>query len=193
MVRLILASSSPRRRQLLEDAGYTFDAVAPDVDESQRRDEEPYDYALRIAVEKALRVVKDNFVTVGADTVVVYATQAMGKPRDEIQATEMLEVLGGGAHRVMTGWALATPNGIVSSSVEITNVVFRELSADEIQDYVQSGEPLDRAGAYAIQGGASGFVAAIDGSYTNVMGLPMEALTVALADAGISPAPGSAP
>ncbi len=189
MLRLILASSSPRRRHLLDEAGYIYDAVSPNVDESHRNGETAYAYALRIAQEKALEVVAEGAVTLGADTVVVYAGQALGKPRDAADAAQVLELLSGEPHQVMTGWALADSDGIIVSGVEVTGVSFRELSRDQIEDYVDSGEPLDRAGSYAIQGGAAGFVAGIDGSYSNVMGLPIETLAIALAEVGVLPEP----
>lgn len=189
MVRFVLASSSPRRHQLLEEAGYRFDAVVPGVDESLRPGEAPYDYALRIARDKALKVAEGDAIALGADTVVVYAGRAMGKPVDVAEAVAMLRLLSGQPHEVMSGWALAGPNGIVASGVEITEVEFRELSAAEIDDYIASDEPMDRAGAYAIQGGAGAFVAAMAGSFSNVMGLPMEAVSVALAAAGVFPEP----
>ena len=193
MDQLILASSSPRRHQLLAEAGYVFETVIPAVDETQLPSETASVFALRIAEEKALRVVRERAITVAADTIVVYAGQAMGKPRDATQAVAMLRLLSGEPHEVMTGWALASTTGIVSSGVETTHVTFRKLSANEIDSYVAGGEPLDRAGAYAIQGGAGRFVAAIDGSYSNVMGLPMETVTVALALAGVEPMDGPAP
>lgn len=189
MARLILASSSPRRRHLLEEAGFVYEASAPDVDESVIPGERAGEYALRIAREKALAVVAANAVTLGADTVVEYAGQPLGKPRNSREAVAVLELLSGEPHRVMTGWALGGSSGVIAEGVETTRVTFRELSSAEIHSYVETGEPLDRAGSYAIQGGASDFVSGIEGSYSNVMGLPMEAVTAALTSAGITPNP----
>lgn len=166
-----------------------YEASAPDVDESVIPGERAGEYALRIAREKALAVVAANAVTLGADTVVEYAGQPLGKPRNSREAVAVLELLSGEPHRVMTGWALGGSSGVIAEGVETTRVTFRELSSAEIHSYVETGEPLDRAGSYAIQGGASDFVSGIEGSYSNVMGLPMEAVTAALTSAGITPNP----
>ena len=193
MPQLILASSSPRRRELLTDAGFIFDAEAPDIDETQLAGEDPAAFALRIAIEKAQRVVDANSVTIGADTVVVAGGAALGKPDDPEEAVAVLQSLSGDTHRVMTGWALAGVDGILASGVEVTRVAFRALTTDEIERYVASGEPLDRAGSYAIQGGAGAFVESIEGSYSNVMGLPIETVTEALARVGVIPQPDPTP
>ncbi|NND03829.1 MAG: septum formation inhibitor Maf, partial [Acidimicrobiia bacterium] len=186
MTRLILASSSPRRSRLLSEAGFDFDVAVPDVDESIHDSEEAHAYALRLAREKAAACVAPRQLTLGADTVVVLSGQTLGKPADAAHAIDMLTKLSGSTHDVMTGWALANPDGFVGSDVATTRVVFRELSAAEVRTYVETGEPLDRAGAYAIQGGAGGFVSDIEGSFANVMGLPIETIVVALAQAGIN-------
>lgn len=184
-MHLILASTSPRRRQLLTEAGYSFDVHLVDVDETQLEGELPRAYVERVAADKAGTVDAPNAVGLGADTVVVNDGAVLGKPTDAAEAAEMLGALSGGTHQVLSGWACSRAGKILTSGVEATKVTFRSLAAAEIADYVATGEPLDRAGAYAIQGGAGAFVAAIEGSYTNVMGLPMEAVSAALADLGI--------
>ncbi len=187
-VDLVLASTSARRRQLLSDAGYVFEVHLVDVDETQLDGEAPEIYVQRVASDKARDVGKPGIVSVGADTVVVTRGAVMGKPVNAAVAAEMLQALSAGTHQVMTGWACSVDELVVTAGVEITDVTFRTLSAGEIADYIATGEPMDRAGAYAIQGGAGPFVAAIDGSYTNVVGLPMEAVGRALTDLGIRPA-----
>ncbi len=184
---LILASTSPRRRQLLAEAGYTFDVHLVDVDETQLDGESPRTYVLRVSADKARNIEAPDAVSLGADTVVVDGGVVLGKPADAAMAAEMLNALSDGTHEVLSGWACSRGGEIVASGVELTEVTFRALSAAEIAAYIATGEPLDRAGAYAIQGGAGGFVTAIAGSYTNVMGLPMEAVAHALTDLGISP------
>ena len=186
-MHLILASTSARRRQLLSEAGYTFDINPVTVDETQLDNESPRAYVARVAAEKARDGGVSGAVSIGADTVVVVDGTVLGKPADAVVAAKMLNALSGGTHHVLSGWACSHAGNIVASGVEVTKVTFRSVAADEIGAYIATGEPLDRAGAYAIQGGAGEFVAAIDGSYTNVMGLPMEAVSAALADLGIRP------
>jgi septum formation protein len=186
-VHLILASTSARRRQLLTAAGYTFDVNPVDVDETRLDGESPRAYVARVAADKARAGGASDAVSLGADTVVVDGGTVLGKPFDANVATEMLSALSGGTHQVLSGWACINAGEILASGVEVTEVTFRPLSEDEISAYITTGEPLDRAGAYAIQGGAGAFVASLDGSYTNVMGLPMEAVSAALADLGIEP------
>jgi septum formation protein len=184
---LVLASTSPRRRQLLAEAGYIFDVYMVDVDETQFAGELPRAYVERVAADKARNVGAPNAVSLGADTVVVDGGAVLGKPADATMAEEMLNALSGGTHQVLSGWACSRGGEIVASGVELTEVTFRPLAAAEIAAYIATGEPMDRAGAYAIQGGAGGFVSAVEGSYTNVMGLPMEAVSAALADLGVKP------
>lgn len=181
--RWILASASPRRRELLEAAGQSFEAVPSRVEETLREGEAASAAASRLATEKALEVasrVPGRWV-LGADTIVVVGARVLGKPGGPGEARSMLEALSGRAHRVITGFALIDPAGevAVSRSVE-TVVVFAELSAETIDAYVGSGEPLDKAGAYAIQGGAAAFAREVRGSWTNVVGLPMDEVEEAL-------------
>jgi septum formation protein len=173
-MRLVLASTSPRRRELLDAAGLAYDAHAVDVDERREANESPKAYAERLARLKAAtgaRQFPDRPV-LGADTIVVVDDDVLGKPRDASDAARMLARLSGRSHEVLTGVALAHA-GQVDSVVERTRVWFTRLSAADIRAYVASGEPLDKAGAYAIQGLASRFIPRIEGSYSNVVGLPV--------------------
>jgi septum formation protein len=170
---LVLASRSPRRAELLSHAGFRFRVCAADVDETPREGEDPRKYVLRLAEEKARAVAaSDAEVVLGADTTVVFANRIMGKPVDEDDAAGMLRALSGQRHEVMTGICLKR-GPLAVFDISITTVSFSPLSPAEIADYVESGEPMDKAGAYAIQGLASRFVERIEGSYSNVVGLPV--------------------
>lgn len=190
-VRLVLASGSPRRRRLLVEAGYDLKIVTPDVDEAQFPGEDAATYVGRVSRAKALSAAVEDAFTLGADTVVVDDGLVLGKPRTADEAVAMLRALSGGTHRVLTGWAISRRGEIAASGIGTTEVTFREISDSEIAAYVASGEPMDRAGAYAIQSGAGRFVERIDGSFTNVVGLPMEAIAKAFAALGILPEPPS--
>ena len=174
---LVLASSSPRRASYLKALGFRFDQVVPDIDETRRPGESPRRYVRRLAVEKALAVAKhrpDRFV-VAADTTVVLDDELLGKPATPAEARQMLGRLSGRAHRVLSGIALAPPGaGGVRSAVSSTRVVFRPLTDEEIRWYVGTGEPLDKAGAYGVQEKGGLLVARIEGSYSNVVGFPLE-------------------
>jgi septum formation protein len=182
-VRLVLASASPRRAELLRAAGINFDVLVANVDESVRGGETPAQHVARLAEEKALRVLPQagNRPVLGADTVVVVDGEILGKPADAADAGRMLRTLSGRQHQVMTGIALIPEPAKVgqdgsitlSDGIEVTTVEFAPISPAEIAAYVGSGEPMDKAGAYAIQGGASRFVTRIEGSYSNVVGLPV--------------------
>jgi len=172
---LILASGSPRRAELLRQAGVPFEVSSPDVDETLRAGEAPDAYVRRLAAAKAERVAasKPGRLVLGADTTVVVDGEVLGKPLDGADAARMLGQLSGRSHLVLTGVCLIGPAGESQTEVAVTTVEFRPLSASEIDDYVRSGEPMDKAGAYAIQGGAAGFVSRLDGPYENVVGLPV--------------------
>jgi len=176
-VRLILASGSPRRAELLAAAGFTFEVRAPSVDERVQTGEDPQAHVLRLAQEKARAVDggDPDLVVLGADTVVVIDGLVLGKPADDRDAIEMLGRLSGRAHEVLTGIAVRGA-GRLLTDVSRTTVRFVPLSPGEIAWYVASGEPRDKAGAYAIQGLASRFVDRIEGSYSNVVGLPIAAV-----------------
>ena len=170
---LVLASRSPRRSELLRNAGIAFRVEAADVDETPRAREAPEDYVQRVAEAKAMAVAPGpNDIVLGADTVVVIDGEMLGKPADAADAARMLRLLSGRRHEVITGICLRKANQVVRDWAA-TSVWFNPLSGDEIEEYVASGEPMDKAGAYAIQGLASKFVERIDGCYFNVMGLPV--------------------
>ncbi len=172
---LVLASSSPRRRELLGLLGVPFEVITPETDEIPLPHETPPVFAERAAVEKALWVhsrMSPDALVVAADTIVVLDGNILGKPRDAAEARAMLQALSGRSHEVMTGTCLVRRE-IQVTNVVVTEVVFRELSAGEIEGYVASGEPMDKAGAYGIQGLAAGLVRAVRGSYTNVVGFPL--------------------
>jgi septum formation protein len=170
--KLILASSSPRRADLLRAAGLLFEIIPPTADEQVHPDETPVEFAMRAACEKAESVDATNRIVLGADTTVVIEGKILGKPKDDSEAKAMLHMLSGKTHEVITGVCLRTTNHTLTFHAA-TQVLFRELSEEEICAYVKSGEPMDKAGAYAIQGGAAGMVRRIDGSYSNIVGLPL--------------------
>jgi septum formation protein len=174
---LILASASPRRRELLVQARYAFEVEAADVDESLRQGESPAAYVLRLAEEKARAVLsrhrdETNLIVLGADTTVVLDNEILGKPADAADAKRMLSSLSGRTHQLLTGIAAATRAGI-TSAVESTDVTFSEIPEAELDLYCATSEPLDKAGAYGIQGYAARWIPRIDGCYFNVMGLPI--------------------
>ena len=171
---LILASASPRRSELLRNAAIPFIVEPAHVPEQPLPNEKPLEYAQRLARDKALAVHAHhpNDVVLGADTVVVVDEHLLEKPADKRDAARMLRLLSGRAHQVITGVSLVAP-GFVHTEAEITQVVFSALSGDEIGYYVSTGEPMDKAGAYAIQGIASRWIKRIDGCYFNVVGLPV--------------------
>jgi septum formation protein len=181
-MRLILASSSPRRRDLLRRAGFTFDVVPPQVVERHEPGESAEAYVLRNARAKAEWAAghpgRGTLPIVGADTVVVQDGVILEKPADPDDARAMLRRLSGRSHQVWTGVCLIRDD--VRAFAEKTTVSFHRLSDTQIDAYVATGEPLDKAGAYAIQGGAGAMIRRIDGSYSNVVGLPMERLQAEL-------------
>ena len=183
---LHLASSSPRRTEILTVLGIAFTAQGVDVDEQREGDETPDTMVLRLASAKAGAARTDRSVPIlAADTAVVIDAAIFGKPRDEDEALEMLAHLSGRTHRVMTGLALHWDGG-QETVLSVTEVTFREIRPDEALAYWQSGEPCDKAGAYAIQGRGGVFVKAIKGSYSGVMGLPVFETAQLLAGAGIN-------
>lgn len=190
-VQLILASASPRRNELLSLTGASFTVVPAAVDESLLPDEEAEHYVRRLAEEKG-RVVLERWSAEGqgqgevplvlaADTVVVLGKEVLGKPSSPAEARRMLTALQGRSHEVMTGFSVQSPN-TVRISVVRTTVEFAPLSEAEIERYISTGEPFDKAGAYAIQGRGAVFVRQIQGSYTNVVGLPVVEVVEALGE-----------
>jgi len=172
---LILASSSPRRQELLRDAGFLFEVHPAHVPEERAAGESPLQYACRLAREKAQAVARDfpGRYVLGADTVVVVEDQVLEKPRDAQDAARMLHLLSGKGHQVITAVSLVRPEGNSDTRTSTTQVYFREVAEEEIVRYVSSGEPMDKAGAYAIQGGAAQWIQRIEGDYSNVVGLPL--------------------
>ena len=208
MARLILASASPQRRELLAQAGFAFDVRAAEIDESVCAGEDPVAYVTRLAREKAQVIYEeltasipplrqkegarmghgvaedDGLVVLGADTTVVLdgaspAGEILGKPVDRADAVRMLTRLSGRTHRVITGVAVVS-GGRVEVAAEVTAVRMREISDEEIAAYVETGEPMDKAGAYAIQGRAGKWIPRIEGCYFNVVGLPLALVSTML-------------
>lgn len=186
--QLILASQSPRRRYLLEQAGLTFSVIPSTIDESAIQLTDPADYVKTLAEAKAMEIAEqypDSWI-IGADTIVTIGQAILGKPSSPIEAKDMLVKLSGQSHSVYTGFAIAckTKATLVCDAIE-TIVQFKELSDAEIDWYIQTGEPFDKAGAYAIQGMGTFLVRRINGSYTNVVGLPVCEVIEALLKLGI--------
>lgn len=189
-MKLILASASPRRAEILRDAGYHFTVLSSAVDETPHPSESPRDLVQRLAIAKAefaaVRAVGPTIV-IGADTEVTLDGQIFGKPRSSDDARQMLEKLSGRTHAVLTGVALIRfPGAKRITFVETTLVQFAALSAEDINRYLATGEPHDKAGAYAIQGHAGRFIPRIDGCYFNVVGLPLARLAQGLTELGWS-------
>jgi septum formation protein len=189
---LILASSSPRRQELLREIGIPFQVHAANINEDQIAGEDPHEYALRLAREKAQAVAAHypQSYVLGADTIVVVESEVLGKPKDYADAARMLRKLSGRSHEVTTAVSLIAPDAVApgmrtETRACTTQVCFRELTEDEIQQYVASGEPMDKAGAYAIQGGASRWTDRIEGEWSNVVGLPLSLVTDLLRTYGL--------
>ena len=190
-MKVVLASGSPRRREILYLLGLEHEVRPPDVDERLRPGEAPGVQARRLAVEKASSTAADgDDLILAADTLVVLGEEILGKPIDEADAVRMLVKLQGRQHEVHTGLALRFGDRI-ESDVAVTRVWFRSLDAAECEEYVASGEPLDKAGAYGIQGLGAVLVQRIEGEYFNVMGLPVQLLLSLLARFGLRYAYGS--
>lgn len=170
---LLLASNSPRRKELLGQLGFSFTAIGSDIDESVIQHEDPISYVKRMAIEKAQKQnTKSNTIVLGSDTCVVFDNHILGKPTDFNDANAMLSMLSGNTHQVLTAIAVAQQDE-VSVELVTTNVTFKTLSQQEIMNYWQTGEPKDKAGSYGIQGIAGQFVTSIEGSYSAVVGLPL--------------------
>jgi len=186
-VRLILASNSPRRAEILRNAGFAFEVHATGTDETPRPRESARRHVLRLATTKARAAAKHAgrkgraAIVIGADTEVVVQGRILGKPLDVRQARRMLRLLSGRTHRVLTGVCIVrVPEGDEVQHVETTRVHFMKMSNQEIDDYIATGEPFDKAGGYGIQGMAGRFVDRIDGCYFNVMGLPLARVSLML-------------
>ncbi len=186
MTQLILASSSPRRHLLLSTAGFQFDVRDPDVDETLLDSEDPDRMVVRLARAKALAVAaSDDTIVLGADTTVVLDQAILGKPDDEGEAVDMLLSIAGRTHLVITGWALAQAGSIVEDGFDTTLVSMHGIDRSDAEAYAASGEPLDKAGAYALQGSGARFVSGLAGSRSNVVGLPLKPVVAALRRAGV--------
>ena len=198
---LVLASASPRRRELLTQAGYTFAIHPAHIPEDPFPNEDPVAYVVRLARQKAEAVfaeitnasASDTRASappqvVGADTTVTLDDQILGKPSDPADAARMLRLLSGRTHRVITGVAVVTAQG-TEVAAEVTGVSFLTLSEEEIAAYIATGEPMDKAGAYAIQGRAARWVPRITGDYSNVVGLPLALVSTMLEAASAASAP----
>ena len=185
--RLVLASASPRRAELLWMLGVRFEVVPADIDETVEKGEDPSAYVGRLAHAKAAAVAAPDTIVIAADTIVVDRNKILGKPADAAEARRMLRRLSGRSHTVVTGLVLAIDRGgerVLSSVTERTMVTFAELSDRDIDWYVDTGEPLDKAGAYGIQGAGGLFVASIEGNYQNVVGMSLDGVSYLLKDEG---------
>jgi septum formation protein len=183
MRRLVLASASPRRRELLTQAGFTFAIHPAHIPEDPLPGEDPISYVIRLAREKAQAVFNHlqdrDAVILGADTTVTLDNHILGKPEDTADAARMLRLLSGRTHRVITGIAVVTAEA-AEVAAEVTGVRFLALSDQEISAYIATGEPMDKAGAYAIQGRAARWIPRIEGCYFNVVGLPLSLVSTML-------------
>jgi septum formation protein len=195
-VKLILASASPRRAQILRDAGIPFEIARANVSERRRRGESAGLMTRRLAQAKAQAIVKKlgkkslQAIVIGADTTVEVNGELLGKPQSSAEARKMLSKLGGKSHRVVTSVAaIRLPDHAQAIATETTRVRFAPLSADDIAEYVATGEPLDKAGAYAVQGIGGQFIEGIDGCYFNVVGVPLARLYHMLSELGWRRAP----
>lgn len=179
--KIVLASSSPRRIQLMKSAGFVFEVIHPrNVDETVNPDEPPREYALRVSLEKGLSVCEaagDESVIISADTIVVLDDIIFGKPEDKLSAYRTLCALSSRTHQVITAYCVISGTGaLLHRDYVTTDVKFRSLARHEIESYIRTNEPMDKAGSYAIQGAGAFLVESINGSYTNVVGLPLSDL-----------------
>lgn len=183
MATLILASASPRRSELLAQAGFSFDVHPAHIPEDPLTNEDPIAYVVRLACEKAQAVFDElgdpRAIVIGADTTVTLDGHILGKPENAADALRMLQMLSGRTHRVITGAAVVTAKG-AEVAAEITGVRFLTLSEEEIASYIATGEPMNKAGAYAIQGRAARWIPRIEGCYFNVVGLPLALVSMML-------------
>ncbi len=190
-MKLILASSSPRRAEVLRDAGFVFEVRPADLDETRLLQEAAADYVRRVARAKAkaiadtARAAGERAIVIAADTIVLAEGQILGKPKDADDARRMLRLFSGKTHEVLTALCVINiPAGKESLHVEKTRVQFLKMSEDEIESYIRTGEPFDKAGAYGIQGIAGRFATRVEGCYFNVLGLPLSRLWTTLQELG---------
>ena len=179
--KLVLASASPRRKELLEKLGYIFQIIPADIEEIVDKTKKPEEIVKEIALQKASHIannLKEPAIIIGSDTIVVIDDTILGKPENAEDASKMLQQLSGRSHQVISGIAIVdtyTNNTIIDS--ESSDVYFRDISQEEITNYIKTKEPMDKAGAYAIQGLASTFIEKINGCYNNIVGLPVYKIT----------------
>ena len=186
--QLLLASASPRRRLLLDQIGVAYRVQPADIDESAHANEAPEPYTLRIAAAKVRAVEshrQQGEIVLGADTAVVVGEEMLGKPADDAGACQMLQMLSGRAHQVYTAVAVMNPKGELETCLNVSDVVFAEMDEAWIKAYVATGEPLDKAGAYGIQGWAGCQIRRMNGSYSSIMGLPLFETAELLGQAGL--------
>ena len=172
---IVLGSGSPRRVQLLEELFLPFSQLIPDIDETILAEEQPYQYALRMSHEKGEAIrnqLKDNQLAFTFDTIVILNNEVLGKPEDESEAKVILQKLSGNQHEVATSIAVTSADGIICNDLETTKVYFHSVSEEQIENYIRTKEPMDKAGAYGIQGMGAFLVDRIDGNLDNVIGLP---------------------
>jgi septum formation protein len=177
--RIVLGSRSPRRVALLKETGTDFLQIIPDLEEDRFPGEAPYAFAERLAKDKALHVAKqlnDDELVIGCDTIVVLAGNVLGKPSDEDEAFSILSKLAGKRHNVCTALAIADRARIIVSGYEVTEVTFNKVTGEQIRDYIATGEPMDKAGAYGIQGMGAFLVDSIEGNLDTVIGFPRQLL-----------------
>ncbi len=176
---IVLGSRSPRRLKLLKETGIHFTQIIPNLEEDQLPDEPPYEFAERLARDKALEIsqqLTDRQLVIGCDTIVVLENRVLGKPVDPDDAFKILSSLAGKRHVVCTALAIADHTGILTSGFELTNVIFNAVTPQQIKDYIASGEPMDKAGSYGIQGMGAFLVDSIEGNLDTVIGFPRELL-----------------
>jgi septum formation protein len=183
---LVLASASPRRRELLERAGLSLEVRPADVDETPRSGEDPLAYVARLSVDKVHRQRSDGDITVAADTAVIVDGDILGKAEDATSARAMLQRLSGRAHTVATGVAVIGTDGRLRSTTVTTRVWMAPLSSERIDWYIATAEPFGKAGGYAVQGRGAAFVRSLEGSWTNVVGLPLVETLDLLTEAGLT-------
>lgn len=196
-MRIILASGSPRRREILGDLGVTFEVIKSDIDETQHPDETPHDYVQRLSQEKAAAIAArdevrtgDPALVIAADTIVVHRGDVLGKPEDTSEAHTMLDRLRDDTHDVCTAITLfSLPDSRLDTRLTCTQVIMRAYTDNEIAAYIETGDPFDKAGGYAIQHEGFHPVERIEGSYTNVVGLPIETLQDMLRAFGVNSQP----
>ena len=187
--KIILASKSPRRKELLDQIGLRFEIMESEYREDMKAKDNPYELAKFLALQKAKDVARhyDNAIIIGADTFIVYKNNFIGKPKNKTEVEDILKIFSGKIHDVVSGFAIIdTKNNITVNDYGEAKVKFKKLSDQEIKDYITTGEPIGKAGGYAIQGKAGVFIESISGDYYSIIGLPLNKVYCALRKMGIS-------